>query len=51
VRVRPLIAGCGSLAFPDRLRRVLVQAGAQLRIFRPVRLFSLRRDRLRRMHR
>jgi cardiolipin synthase len=51
VRVRTLIDGFGSLDFPDRLRRVLVQAGAQLRIFRPVRLFSLRRDRLRRMHR
>jgi cardiolipin synthase len=51
VRVFLLIDGFGSLEFPDRFRRVLADAGAQLHVYRPVRLLNLRRDRLRRMHR
>jgi len=51
VRVFLLIDGFGSPEFPDRFRRVLADAGAQLHVYRPVRLLNLRRDRLRRMHR
>jgi len=51
VRVRLLIDGFGSLEFPERFRRILEDAGAQLHVYRPVRLLNLRRDRLRRMHR
>jgi len=51
VPVRLLIDGFGSQEFPDRFRRILADAGAQLHVYRPVRLLNLRRDRLRRMHR
>jgi cardiolipin synthase len=51
VRVYLLIDGFGSIEFPARFRAILDAAGVRLHVFRPVRLFNLRRDRLRRMHR
>jgi cardiolipin synthase len=51
VSVQVLIDGYGSSDFPARFRRMLRDAGAQLQVFRPVRIWSLQRDRLRRLHR
>lgn len=51
VAVRLMIDGFGSRSFPQRFRRILSNAGAQLHLYRPVRIWSLRRDRLRRLHR
>lgn len=51
VSVRVLIDGYGSSDFPTRFRRILRESGAQLRVFRPFRIWSLQRDRLRRLHR
>jgi cardiolipin synthase len=51
VAVHVLIDGYGSSDFPPRFRRILRDSGAQLRVFRPVRIWSLQRDRLRRLHR
>lgn len=51
VAVRLLIDGFGSRGFPPRFRRILEATGARLHVYRPVRIWSLRRDRLRRLHR
>jgi cardiolipin synthase len=51
VSVRLLVDGFGSFDFPRRFERMLLRAGAALHQFRPVRFSTLRRDRLRRMHR
>lgn len=51
VAVHLLIDGFGSRGFPTRFQRMLGAAGAQVHTYRPVRIFNLRRDRLRRMHR
>lgn len=51
VAVHVLIDGFGSSDFPPRLRRILRDAGARFHVFRPVRIWSLQRDRLRRLHR
>lgn len=51
VSVHVLIDGYGSSDFPPRFHRILRDSGAQLRVFRPVRIWSLQRDRLRRLHR
>jgi len=52
VAVRVVVDGFGSKEMPAKLRRDLIESGAQLLVFRPE-LWSirLRRDRLRRMHR
>ncbi len=51
VAVQLLIDGFGSRGFPARFQRILAGAGARLQVYRPVRIWSLRRDRLRRLHR
>ena len=51
VAVHLLIDGFGSSDFPLRFRRILKESGAQLHAYRPVRIWSLQRDRLRRLHR
>jgi cardiolipin synthase len=51
VSVSVLIDGYGSSDFPTRFRHILRDAGAQLQVFRPFRIWSLQRDRLRRLHR
>jgi len=52
VTVHLLIDGFGARDFAPRFRRVLHEAGAQVLVFRPnVNPWSLRRNRLRRMHR
>jgi len=51
VAVRLLVDGFGSLDFPRRFESMLQRAGAALHQYRPVRFSTLRRDRLRRMHR
>ncbi len=51
VRVHLLIDGFGARLFPERFRHALQSAGANLLVFRPRIGFSLRRSRLRRMHR
>jgi cardiolipin synthase len=52
VRVHLLVDGFGAREFPARWRRALLEAGAQVLVFRPeAGLLRLRRGRLRRMHR
>ncbi|MDH4094292.1 MAG: cardiolipin synthase ClsB [Betaproteobacteria bacterium] len=52
VAVHLLIDGFGARDFAPRFRRVLREAGAQVLVFRPdISPWSLRRNRLRRMHR
>jgi cardiolipin synthase len=51
VAVRLLIDGFGAREFPARFRRALLDAGAQVLVFRPQPLALPRRSRLRRMHR
>lgn len=52
VRVHLLIDGFGARDFPERFRRTLASAGAQLLVFRPLsEALLIRRSRLRRMHR
>ena len=51
VSVRLLIDGFGAREFPQRFRRALVGAGAQVLVFRPQPIALPRRSRLRRMHR
>ena len=52
VAVHLLIDGFGARDFAPRFRRVLREAGAQVLVFRPnINPWSLRRNRLRRMHR
>lgn len=51
VAVRLLVDGFGSLDFPRRFESMLLRSGAELHHYRPVRFSTLRRDRLRRMHR
>jgi cardiolipin synthase len=51
VSVRLLIDGFGAREFPARFRRALLDAGAQVLVFRPQPLALPRRSRLRRMHR
>lgn len=52
VRVHLLVDGFGAKDFAPRLRRMLAEAGAHLLVYRPdISPWTLRRDRLRRMHR
>jgi cardiolipin synthase A/B len=52
VRVYVLIDGFGARDFPERFRRTLALAGAQLLVFRPLsEALLIKRSRLRRMHR
>ena len=52
VRVHLLVDGFGARDFPLRWRKALLEAGAQVLVFRPeMRLLRFRRGRLRRMHR
>ena len=52
VSVHLLIDGFGARNFAPRFRRMLREAGAQVLVFRPdINAWSLRRNRLRRMHR
>ncbi len=52
VRVHLLVDGFGAKDFTPRLRRMLAEAGAHLLVYRPdISPWTLRRDRLRRMHR
>jgi cardiolipin synthase len=51
-RVHVLIDGFGARDFPERFRRTLASAGAQLLVFRPLsEALLIKRSRLRRMHR
>ena len=52
VAVHIIVDGFGTRDFAPRFRAMLEQAGAQVLVFRPkISPFSLRRNRLRRMHR
>ena len=52
VAVRVLVDGFGSKDMPKRIRQQLLDAGAQVLVYRPkISPWTLRRDRLRRMHR
>lgn len=52
VAVRVLVDGFGSKDMPKRIRQQLLDAGAQVLVYRPkISPLTLRRDRLRRMHR
>jgi len=52
VAVHVLVDGFGSKDMPKRIRQQLLDAGAQVLVFRPkISPWTLRRDRLRRMHR
>jgi cardiolipin synthase A/B len=52
VRVHLLIDGFGAREFAPRFRRLLTEAGVRVLVYRPnVSPWTLRRDRLRRMHR
>jgi cardiolipin synthase len=52
VAVRVLVDGFGSKDMPRRIRQQLLDAGAQVFVYRPkISPWTLRRDRLRRMHR
>jgi cardiolipin synthase len=52
VAVHVLVDGFGSKDMPKRIRQQLLDAGAQILVYRPkISPWTLRRDRLRRMHR